>query len=183
MKKNASVSRIAFVVVLLILFISISTVEGQQRFIHKSGGQFAILRICDSSGVTFATLFMMGEEMEIDSNGYVIKGAGKYLAEKGNYFPLFFTTSAIPGGDEVVCLHVKAIEWDEKGNTTSIDIADPVLESQKTKISITSDLSKPILKNGVLYLELNDIKEELFGFQISFGKGLSVVAAEPSSDK
>jgi len=161
----------------LAIVLSGTEAKAQRRFVNESGKPLALMKLLDSKGIHFATLYMTGKEMVIDAFKNPVKGAGAYEAVSNNYYNIFFITFSIPGGEQMFGLHVRRVEWDDTGKTVSIDILDPYLEC-KEKIRIVSDIKQPKLHDGLLYLRLEGNPTTEFAFDIRFGKGQSVKSSK-----
>ncbi|MGD0383460.1 MAG: hypothetical protein ABSA77_08070 [Thermoguttaceae bacterium] len=141
--------------------------SSQRRFVNNTGKPYPLVKLRDSKGVHISTLYMSGKEMVFDTKQEPIKGAGYYEAVKDNYHYVPFSKGGFGG------LNVDRIEWDETGKTVAVVGLRPFFEA-RSNIKITSDVKKPKLKDGILYLKFEGQGDNEFKFKIVFGTGVSI---------
>jgi len=148
-------------------FLVPSLCLGHGEFNNDTGKPVRILDLNDSDGKPFARLFMAGKKMSIDHYNYPESGAGYYEALDGHDYYIPFTSGGLGG------LHVDRVEWDDTGKTIAIKGLRPFFDGGE-QIKITSDLAKPQIKDGVLYLKLDGKGDKEYQFKIVFGIGISI---------
>jgi hypothetical protein len=154
----------------MITLVCLQAVFAHREITNKSGKPVRVMDLNNAEGKPFATLFMTGEAMSIDHYQYPESGAGYYKAVEGHTYYVPFTQGGLGG------LHVDKIAWDEKGKTIAIEGLQPYFDGAE-KFPIISDVSRPRIKDGVLYLKLKNKKEKEHQFIIRYGIGISI---EPS---
>jgi len=172
------------VLVLAISAILCSTSYAVDRsFKNNSDVPLSISELKNDKDITFGHLYVMpGETMIVGGGAMPLHGAGFYQAVGGNY--VFMTTdlkyakSAFFEG-KLVGLRVDRIEWDRQGCTIAIAGLKPFLEAENN-IAITSDIQKPRIKNGNLYITLEGRGEQEYWVAMRFGRivGIGKAAAE-----
>lgn len=137
------------------------------EFTNDSGKPVRILDLNDANGKPFARLFMTGKKMTINHYNYPESGAGYYEALKGHDYLIPFTTGGLGG------LHVDRVEWDDTGKTVAIKGLRPFFDAAE-QLRIVSDVVRPKIQDGVVYLKLAGKGDKEYRFRILFGIGVSI---------
>jgi hypothetical protein len=138
------------------------------EFTNDSGKPVRILDLNDSQGKPFARLFMTGKKMSIDHYNYPESGAGYYEALEGHDYYIPFTSGGLGG------LHVDRVEWDDTGKIMAVKGLRSFFDGAE-QIKITSDVTHPKIKDGILYLRLAGRGNTEYQFKIVFGIGISII--------
>jgi hypothetical protein len=142
-----------------------SEVTGQ-AIRNGSTSPMMIAQVTDYSGGVTGGLYAMPGETMVLQNGKPASGAGYYEGAAGGWHFVLFA------GD--YCgLHVDKVQWDKSGKTVAIEGLRPFVDAEK-QIKITSDVKKPKLVDGILYLKLEGRGDVEYGFKIVYGQGISV---------
>lgn len=167
----------ALLVALCTGFLALAEVGlAQAVYNNTSGEPFMIANIGDEEHQPYAQLFAMpGAKMTMSPlTGWPISGAGFIQAVKDRTYYIPFTRGTAASG-----IRVRRIEWNNSGRIVALDglssdigyMADGLKESKHIKI--TSDIVKPKLVAGILYIRAGKDGQE-YKFVTSFGKGVSI---------
>jgi hypothetical protein len=157
---------------------------GQQAFKNTTDKPFMIANIGDENGKPYAQLFAMpGAKMIMSPiTGWPISGAGFIQAVEGRKYCVSFTTNlstTTRKGVVVAGIYLAKISWDESGKIVSVEGLSPEIDLtgdglNNKKIKITSDLTKPKIADGCLYLKVAGKPDQECKMEAAFGKGKSI---------
>lgn len=171
------------VLVLAITTIQCSMSHASGQAIKNTSDKPVILcGLKTSKGTTFGHLYVMpGETMIVGDGAMPVYGAGFYQAVEGDYIFIrtdFKYRSALFEG-RLVGLRVDRIRWDQQGRTVAVAGLRSFLEA-KENIAITSNVQKPKIRNGNLYITLEGRGEQEYWVAMRFGQivGIGKPAAE-----
>lgn len=154
---------------LLILFVSLSTAA--RKIVNHDNSPLAVVQLTNADGsYQTATIYITPKgEMLLGDSGWPIKGAGylEAVPDRSLYIGFQWGIGKFGG------IRVKKIEWDNTGKLVSISGLGPTFEYEPD-LKFTSDLSKPTIRDGVLYLRLEGKGNQEYAFKTLFGKGLVI---------
>jgi hypothetical protein len=154
-------------VLVAVCFLVPAVCCGHGEFNNDTGKPVRILDLNDSEGKPFARLFMTGKKMSIDHYNYPETGAGYYQALEGHDYYIPFTSGGLGG------LRVDRVAWDDTGKTVAVNGLRPFFDGGE-QIKIISDVSRPKIQDGILYLKLEGKGDKEYQFKIVFGIGVSI---------
>jgi hypothetical protein len=153
-------------------------------FVNDSVKPSLVTKLTDSEKKHYADIFVMGRaKMAMSDKGWPMSGAGFIQTLNGRTYNVIFAKldskeKGTPKG-RVVFLWVKKIQWDDSGKTISVDGLLPQVgytdgQDISEMIKVTSDVTKPKIVDGVLYLKLAGKADREYGFDASYGRGKSI---------
>jgi len=157
-----------------IAFAAVGSALGQTSGVRNTGDKPLGLVEVYMEGKAIAGLYVMpGETMRV-RNQDPIAGAGYYEAKADNYFPVRcpdMKPIMFEGNVTFASLHVDKVEWDHNGQLTSITGLCPFLYNLDiSSNAITSDVKKPKIANGNLYIKLEGHGDTEYWVKIQYGK-------------
>lgn len=108
-------------------------------------------------------------EMVFGDDGWPLSGAGYIEAEEGRTYYVPFMWKGKDGQTEFGGLHVQRIEWDKLGQLVSVTGLGREFEA-KSNLQISSDVTKPKIADGLLFLKFKERGDTEYRFKTLFGK-------------
>lgn len=161
---------LALLSVVVLLLCSSAPVAAGQKIVNKDKTPSKVTVITNSKGEPRSALYMTGEEMVFGDDGWPNSGSGYIEALPGNTYYIPFQNLEEAGKPKFGGLRVQRIDWDASGRTVSIKGLQSEFEAEKN-IKIVSDVNKPKMEDGVLYLRFQGAGDKEFKVTIKFGKG------------
>ena len=163
--------------VVIMNLVAICTAFGQTQAVKNDGDKPQGVIEVYLDGKAVAGLYVLPHETMSIRNQNPTSGAGYYEALTNNYFPVQSPGSPIMIDENIDFpkLRVDKVEWDHNGKLTSILGLRPTLFREiGSSIAITSDVKKPKIVDGKLYIKLEGHGDADYAVEIQFGKIISI---------